>query len=269
MGTGVFEVALDMDMLKDVIVDHRLPMQSMLSAQVDAGMTPGRVAMTPYDSNSPMWNQESYRGEAAAFSPLALNGGEESANFAYHGFGQSPRHAGAMSPTAPGYSPSSPNIYSLTSPYVPQSLVIIRRCDLIIQHVLIHHVTVLRSWSCPTSPTYSPTFPALSVLSPGYSPTSPTVLADITIVFTDIPTLFTTVTVPHLRDTPTQALHSVQLLHAVSQCVGIVYTLQREVTYVFGPDRDQEHAPDARLNYNDGRGPTYDTCRRRFCAHPG
>jgi DNA-directed RNA polymerase II subunit RPB1 len=25
-GTGAFEVALDMDMVKDVIVDHRLPM---------------------------------------------------------------------------------------------------------------------------------------------------------------------------------------------------------------------------------------------------
>ena len=43
MGTGAFEVALDMDMLmlKDVIVDHRPPMQSMLSVQVDASMTLG------------------------------------------------------------------------------------------------------------------------------------------------------------------------------------------------------------------------------------
>lgn len=41
MGTGAFEVTLDMDMLKDVIVDHGLPMESMLSAQVNAGIPPG------------------------------------------------------------------------------------------------------------------------------------------------------------------------------------------------------------------------------------
>jgi DNA-directed RNA polymerase II subunit RPB1 len=32
MGTGAFEVTLDIDMLKDAIVDHRLPVQSMLTA---------------------------------------------------------------------------------------------------------------------------------------------------------------------------------------------------------------------------------------------
>jgi DNA-directed RNA polymerase II subunit RPB1 len=171
MGTGAFDVALDMDMLKDVIVDHRLPMQSMLSAQVDAGMTPGQVAMTPYDSNSPMWNQESYKGEAAAFSPLASNGGEESANFAYRGFGQSPRHAGAMSPAAPGYSPSSPNVYSPTSPYVPQSPF----AGATSPFSTSPYVTspFYDRGRAPTSPTYSPTSPGLNLTSPGYSPTSP------------------------------------------------------------------------------------------------
>ena len=171
MGTGAFDVALDMDMLKDVIVDHRMPMQSMLSAQVDAGMTPGQVAMTPYDSNSPMWNQESYKGEAAAFSPLASNGGEESANFAYLGFGQSPRHAGAMSPAAPGYSPSSPNVYSPTSPYVPQSPF----AGATSPFSTSPYVTspFYDRGRAPTSPTYSPTSPALNLSSPGYSPTSP------------------------------------------------------------------------------------------------
>ena len=47
MGTGAFEVALNIDMLKDAIVDHRLPVQSMLAAQIDGGMTPGQVAITP------------------------------------------------------------------------------------------------------------------------------------------------------------------------------------------------------------------------------
>ena len=57
MGTGAFDVAIDIDMLKDVIVDHCLPVPTMMSAQVNASMTPGQVAMTPYDSNSPMWIQ--------------------------------------------------------------------------------------------------------------------------------------------------------------------------------------------------------------------
>ncbi|KIM89600.1 hypothetical protein PILCRDRAFT_1939 [Piloderma croceum F 1598] len=39
MGTGSFEVALDINMLKDAIVDHRLSVQSMLAAQVDGSMT--------------------------------------------------------------------------------------------------------------------------------------------------------------------------------------------------------------------------------------
>ena len=54
MGTGAFEVALDMDMLKDVIVGHHLGVQNMLAGQADGGMSPGQVAMMPYDSNSPM-----------------------------------------------------------------------------------------------------------------------------------------------------------------------------------------------------------------------
>ena len=40
-------------MLKDAIVDHRLPV--MMAVQVEGGMTPGQVAMTPYDTNSPTW----------------------------------------------------------------------------------------------------------------------------------------------------------------------------------------------------------------------
>ncbi|KAG6820127.1 hypothetical protein H0H93_005002, partial [Arthromyces matolae] len=122
MGTGAFEVALDIDMLKDAIVDHRLPVQSMLAAQIDGGMTPGQVAMTPYDTNSPIWQDGAFKGEQASFSPLAVNGGEDAANFQYLGFGQSPIGAGGMSPGGPGYSPSSPNTYSPTSPsFVPQS----------------------------------------------------------------------------------------------------------------------------------------------------
>ncbi|KAI0042209.1 beta and beta-prime subunits of DNA dependent RNA-polymerase [Auriscalpium vulgare] len=171
MGTGAFDVALDIDMLKDVIVDHRLPMQSMLSAQVDGGMTPGQVAMTPYDSNSPMWSQDGFKGEAAAFSPLASNGGEESANFSYLAFGQSPMGAGSMSPAAPGYSPSSPNVYSPTSPYVPQSPFASATSPFGTSPYATS--PFYDRGQAPTSPTYSPTSPALYSTSPGYSPTSP------------------------------------------------------------------------------------------------
>ena len=172
MGTGAFDVALDIDMLKDVIVDHRLPVQTMMAAHVDAGMTPGQVAMTPYDSNSPMWNNDGgFKGEAAAFSPLAVNGGEDSANFSYLGYGQSPMGAGGMSPAAPGYSPSSPNVYSPTSPYVPPS----PYGGATSPFGTSPYATspFYDRGRGPTSPTYSPTSPALNLTSPGYSPTSP------------------------------------------------------------------------------------------------
>ncbi|KAG5219798.1 DNA-directed RNA polymerase II [Salix suchowensis] len=89
MGTGSFDVALDIDMLKDAIVDHRLPVQSLLAAQADGGMTPGQVAMTPYDTNSPSWQDGIFKAEQAAFSPLAVNGIEDAANIQYMPFGQS------------------------------------------------------------------------------------------------------------------------------------------------------------------------------------
>ncbi|KAG1775061.1 DNA-directed RNA polymerase II, subunit 1 [Suillus placidus] len=163
MGTGAFDVALDIDMLKDAIVDHRLPVQNMLAAQADGGMTPGQVAMTPYDTNSPAWSEGNFKGESAAFSPLAVNGGEDPANFSFLGYGQSPLGAGGI--------PSSPNTYSPTSPYVPQSP---------FGGATSPFGTSPYATSPfydrgrgPTSPTYSPTSPALNLTSPGYSPTSP------------------------------------------------------------------------------------------------
>lgn len=77
MGTGEFDVALDMDMLKNVIVNHLIPVRTFAaSASLDGGITPGQVAMTSDDSNSPMWNTDSsFKGETAAFSPLVSNSG--------------------------------------------------------------------------------------------------------------------------------------------------------------------------------------------------
>ncbi|KAH9073591.1 hypothetical protein EDB83DRAFT_2219488, partial [Lactarius deliciosus] len=121
MGTGSFNVALDMDIPKSTTVNPRLQMQSTLLTRVDTSMTPGHVAMKPYDSNSPTWNQESDKGRAASFPPLTSNDGEQSANLAYHGFEQRPRHASAMYPTAPDHRPEAPKVYSPTSSYVPQS----------------------------------------------------------------------------------------------------------------------------------------------------
>ncbi|ETW87772.1 hypothetical protein HETIRDRAFT_424453 [Heterobasidion irregulare TC 32-1] len=173
MGTGAFEVALDIDMLKDVIVDPSLPMQSMLAAHVDDGMTPGQVAMTPYDSNSPTWSQDgSFKGETAAFSPLAGNR-DESTNYTYRGFGVSPLGAGGMSPAAPGYSPSSPNVYSPTSPYMPQSPFHGGGTSPLGTSPYGATSPFYDPRRAPTSPTYSPTSPGLNLTSPGYSPTSP------------------------------------------------------------------------------------------------
>ena len=167
MGTGSFEVALDIDMLKDAIVDHRLPV--MMAAQVEGGMTPGQVAMTPYDTNSPTWQDGMFKGDQAAFSPLAVSGGGDDGGTYQQtlGFGQSPQHSGAMSPGG-GYSPGSPNMYSPTSPsYVPQSPFGGATSP------FATYATSPLYGRGATSPTYSPTSPAINLTSPGYSPTSP------------------------------------------------------------------------------------------------
>ncbi|KAJ7724988.1 DNA-directed RNA polymerase II, subunit 1 [Mycena maculata] len=176
MGTGAFEVALDIDMLKDAIVDHRLPVQSMLAAQADGGMTPGQVAMTPYDTNSPVWQDGVFKGDQASFSPLASNGGDDGPiNFPSFqpGWGQqTPLGAGGMSPGGVQYSPSSPNMYSPTSPgYVPQSPFGGATSPFGTSPYATSPFYD-RGARGPTSPTYSPTSPMI-LTSPGYSPASP------------------------------------------------------------------------------------------------
>ncbi|KAJ6573844.1 DNA-directed RNA polymerase II, subunit 1 [Mycena vulgaris] len=136
MGTGAFEVALDIDMLKDAIVDHRLP---------------------------------------ASFSPLAVNGGDDGPNFINFqpGWGQTPTGAGGMSPAGPQYSPSSPNMYSPTSPgYVPQSPFGGATSPFGTSPYATSPFYDRNARGGPTSPTYSPTSPMI-LPSPGYSPASP------------------------------------------------------------------------------------------------
>ncbi|KAG6903768.1 hypothetical protein DXG01_015060, partial [Tephrocybe rancida] len=70
-------------MLKDAIVDYRLPVQAMLAVQIDGGMTPGQVAITSYDTTSPVLQEGLFKADQAAFSLLAVNAGEDAANFQY------------------------------------------------------------------------------------------------------------------------------------------------------------------------------------------
>ncbi|KDN46403.1 hypothetical protein RSAG8_04347, partial [Rhizoctonia solani AG-8 WAC10335] len=161
MGTGSFDVALDVDMLKDVIVDQRLPIQNMMAAQMGGGMTPaGGLAMTPYDSASPM-QAEAWRSQDAAFSPLRTGADEGPGNFPFPAFPQSPmgqdRFGGGYSPSSPGYSPTSPfmptsPMHTATSPYGASPF----------------------GATSPyaASPAYSPTSPNMNLTSPAYSPTS-------------------------------------------------------------------------------------------------
>ncbi|KAF8201085.1 beta and beta-prime subunits of DNA dependent RNA-polymerase [Mycena galopus ATCC 62051] len=170
MGTGAFEVALDMDMLEDAIVDNRMPVQSVLAAQAGGGMTPGQIAMTPYDWNSPVWQDGAFRGDQASFSPLACE--DDGPNFSLQpGWGPTPT-AGGMSPAGPQYSPSSPNMYSPISPgYVPQSPFRGATSPFGTSPYATSPFYD-RGGHGPMSPTYSPTSPMI-LPSPGYSPASP------------------------------------------------------------------------------------------------
>ncbi|KAI6006185.1 hypothetical protein F5J12DRAFT_892919 [Pisolithus orientalis] len=119
MGTGAFNITLDINILKDTIVDHHLLVQNILTAHVDCSMTPSQVAMMPYDTNSPAWSESNFKGKLAALSPLSVNGREDPTNFSFLGYGKSPLGAGDMSPTGPpGYSLSSPNAYITLCPSI-------------------------------------------------------------------------------------------------------------------------------------------------------
>ncbi|WFD00426.1 DNA-directed RNA polymerase [Malassezia yamatoensis] len=163
MGTGSFELNLDVDMLKNVIVNRNQPnlyaaKLGMIDEMQDA-RTPG--AMTPYDASSP--NLDDFRVQQdAMFSPLVQVGGDEGAFGDFLGAGRSPMRTplGAQSPafgyapTSPSYVPTSP-AYQATSPAMGG----------------------MSPWvgANATSPAYSPTSPQIfaGATSPAYSPTSP------------------------------------------------------------------------------------------------
>lgn len=174
MGTGAFDVSLDMSMLKDVIIDHRLPVQNMLAGAMAGGMTPGG-AMTPYDSLSPMWNGGGAVG-SAAFSPMQTSNNDEAGSFAYMGYGQSPM-VGGMSPA--GYSPSSPAGYSPTSPFAVTSPAYSPTSPFQGAGAASPWVSRTGGFGAtspaysPSSPQYSPSSPQFSPASPAFSPASP------------------------------------------------------------------------------------------------
>jgi DNA-directed RNA polymerase II subunit RPB1 len=137
----------------------------MAAGMADGTATPG--GMTPYDSNSPMWDQ-TFQCDAVAFSPLAQSGGKDPANFATYlpGFGASPFGAGTGS-QSPGnvlhqYSPSSPG-YSPTSPFAPTSPLVLRQPRLTERHHLRHPRTLIGHSNSGTSPAYSPISPILNL----------------------------------------------------------------------------------------------------------
>ena len=175
MGTGAFKICLDVDMLKDVIVDYRMPVQAAMQAQLDpsGSKTPSGM-MTPYDSASPS-SQYGYSIEAsaaAAFSPLAQ--AQEEFND-YLGAGQTPMRTpmtGMASPSGGfGFQPVSPMVgYSPTSPFAaatsPAMLSPFGRGGYATSPNLAFGNASPRFDQ--TSPQYSP-----SAVSPSYSPSTP------------------------------------------------------------------------------------------------
>ncbi|CAO1637933.1 unnamed protein product [Parajaminaea phylloscopi] len=177
MGTGAFSVKLDVEALKDVIVDYRMPVQAMMAAAIDpsGSKTPGGM-MTPYDSSSPMGEDAFRVHDQAMFSPLAQPGED-----AYDGWlapGQSPMRTplGGQSPGAglygasPGYSPASPAYAPMSpgrggiSPWVARGAA---------SPNASYSPASPRIDFGATSPSYSPTSPSFSPSSPSFSPTSP------------------------------------------------------------------------------------------------
>jgi len=193
MGTGSFDVALDLDMLKDVVVDHRLPAQNVIFGQ-DGSMTPGG-GMTPYaegdyGGRTPANNYDQLAINAQ-FSPIVQAGGDEGAGAMYGGYGQSPYTprggqspgygmSPGFSPSSPGFSPASPAFYAPTSPGFVSSPFAASRGNAGYSPSSPNMGMTSPGFSpsspngySPTSPSFSPSSPAFSPSSPRFSPASP------------------------------------------------------------------------------------------------
>lgn len=135
LGTGAPTVMLDIEALKDVVLDHRLPVAAQVAdmalaggavslsslslrpcTNLDVHQTPGGGGATPYLENdtgkTPMPTGDNY--EAAEWSPMITAGGDDYTGgmTQYGGYGMSTYGGGA----SPGYSPTSPGYGGATSP---------------------------------------------------------------------------------------------------------------------------------------------------------
>lgn len=187
MGTGSFDVALDVEMLKQVVVDHRLPTQSALFS-ADGSMTPGG-GMTPYaegDYGGRTPGAANYDNLAinAQFSPIVQAGGDEGMGAMYGGYGQSPYTprggqspgygaSPGFSPSSPGYSPASPAFYAPTSPGFVSSPFAGRGGGGAGYSPTSPRINLTSPAFSPTSPGFSPASPSFSPASPSFSPSSP------------------------------------------------------------------------------------------------
>jgi DNA-directed RNA polymerase II subunit RPB1 len=170
VGTGMVDLLLDFDKLKDAINyggDRAAAMGDDDLTAIGDVRTPITTPFmqTPGGLNSG-WGMDTPTTAvmSPASTPLYTNPGSMASPL----YAQSPGHRGGMSPAAfnspayspgysPGYSPASPG-YSPASPgYSPASPA---------------YSPTTPAYS-PTSPAYSPTSPAYSPTSPAYSPTSP------------------------------------------------------------------------------------------------
>lgn len=115
-------ITLVIDILKDFILDRRLPMQSVMAPRVDAGMTLGRVAMIPHDSNLLVWQDGTFNVDEVVLPRFLVDGGEDTESFLCMEFRLSVGKGG-MSPAA-SYNLISLNAYTprfLGCHHVPQS----------------------------------------------------------------------------------------------------------------------------------------------------
>ncbi|GAA96338.1 hypothetical protein E5Q_03004 [Mixia osmundae IAM 14324] len=209
MGTGAFDTMLDLEALKRVVVDHRLPAMNMMDEMFmhKTGRTPlqGQGHSTPYmdvgDGRTPMVDM-SFDGLSGAgqFSPVNTGEVMLDGSMTAYGFGSgqtspysiggpgdlntSPQ--GAYSPTSPGYSPASPSYVptspnamgatspmfrtSPTSPWVNGAL---GNTSPAYSPTSPNHYSPASPNFSPASPRFSPSSPRFSPASPNFSPASP------------------------------------------------------------------------------------------------
>jgi len=150
MGTGIFDLVLDTEMLKDAVEPER---DELFTEPVDYISV---AQATPFEQTTPrgQWGASPVSG---AFSPTA--GSPFSPTMHVASF--SPLYTSPVSPARVGYSPTSPSYGSTSPAYSPASPAYSPTA-----------ASPAMGYS-PTSPSYSPTSPSYSPASPSYSPTSP------------------------------------------------------------------------------------------------